>query len=644
MKIVSFLNILFILVSIAGMTQTDDDLYLAANLKKQFPDERFGASELLEEYRFDPGVGLDNAPVVSVTGKTSATFVALRDGASFPYYQYYNKFVALKNFDYYYRNRKEKFVRASIKAVDKPMTEDGIFLDDNRIKYYPVYLREFGEAARFEFTEQYSDSKYFTRLFFHQPYAIKDHKIRLVIPSWLELDIKEMNFAGYKINRAKTTENGNEVITFTLQNAEPVLSEPHSAGWAYQWPHLLITVKAWTAAGLKHNGFGKIDDLYVWYHTLYKKCENKPADLKETVEKIIAGKTTPEAKAKAIYYWVQDNIRYIAFEDGYAGFIPTPAQDVLKNKYGDCKGMANLMTEMLKLAGLDAHYALVGTRQIPYDHHSVYAMCVDNHAITCLYIQGKPLLLDATEKYGSYGEVAYRISGKTALVEKGEAFEVVDIPVLVPEQNKTRTQATFSIKDNNHLAGKITYTLTGEMRTQFLQLWHTIPSNRREEFLKDYMSFGNGNMEVKTAALQNNGEREKPVIITADVDFNNQLTRIDGEWFAGIDFFPAWLKSYTPGKKRKRSIDLDMNGMYEDEITLTLPAGYIFRDLPAPVNVETAGYTYSGAYTVDKQKVTLKKSLSIRQPIIHAAQFEQWSAFLADLKKFNSNLISATAP
>lgn len=623
--------------------QTDDDVYFAANLKKQFPNERYGASEQLEEYRFDKGVGLDNDPVVTVTGKNLATFVALRDGASFPFYQYYNGFVSLKNFDYYYRNKKEKFVKASIKAIDKPMTDDGIFLDDNRIKYYPVYLREFGEAARFEFTELYSDSKYFTRLYFHQPFAIKEHKIRLVIPPWLELDIREMNFEGFKIVKQNTTEAGQKVITYSIQNVEPVLKEDHAAGWAFQWPHLVITVKKWDNNGKLTNGFEGIGDLYKWYKKLYDKCDNKPAELKETVNKIIAGKTTPEAKAKAIYYWVQDNIRYIAFEDGYAGFIPTPAQDVLKNKYGDCKGMANLLTEMLKLAGLQANYALVGTRQIPYNHHTVNAMCVDNHAISCLYMQGKPVLLDATEKYGVYGEIAYRISGKTALVEKKDSFEIVDIPAPIPERHKSKTEASFSIGENKELTGKITYTLTGEMRTQFNQTYFRIPSNRREEFLKDVMNFGNDNLEVKTVKLVNTGERDNPVVIAADVNFNHQLTRIETEWFAAMDFYPSWLKSYTPQPNRKQFIDLEMIGMYEHDITLNLPNGFTITDKPATVSVNEAGYSFSGEYLVSKQKVVLKKLLAIKDPIITGSQFEKWKGFLTELKKFNNNLISANS-
>jgi hypothetical protein len=636
----NLLIFILFLVPYALLAQTEDDVYFAANLKKQFPDERYGASELFKEYRFDKGTGLDNLPVVTVTGKTLATFVALRDGAGFPYYQYYNGFVSLKNFDYFYRNRKEKFIKASIKSIDKPITEDGIFLDDNRIKYYPVYLREFGEAARFEFTELYSDSKYFTRLFFHQPFAIKDHKIKLVVPTWLELDIKEMNFEGFKVTKLAGTENGQKVITYSMQNVVPLQSEPHAAGWAYQWPHLVITVKRWEDNGKWNTGFGSMDDLYVWYKKLYDKCDNKPAELKPTVDKIIAGKTTPEAKARELYYWVQDNIRYIAFEDGYAGFIPTTAQEVLKNKYGDCKGMANLLTEMLKLAGLNAHYALVGTRHIPYNHHTINAMCVDNHAITCLYLQGKPILLDATEKYGVFGETAYRISGKTALVEKGETYEIVDIPAPEVEKHKTNTVAKFTLKDKN-LSGTITQTLTGEMRTQFNQMFYGIPTNRKEDFLKEYLKFGNDNLEVTSVKMTQQGNRETPVVLTAEVDFNNQVTQIEGEWFAALDFFPDWLKNYIPDPKRKQFIDLAMIGTYEDEITLVLPKGYKINDLPANFQNKQKGFDFSGSYVDNKQSVVLKKKLVFEEPILVNAQFEKWKAFLLELKKFNNSLISA---
>ena len=115
---------------------------------------------------------------------------------------------------------------------------------------------------------------------------------------------------------------------------------------------------------------------------------------------------------------MQDNIRYIAFEDGLAGFIPATAQEVFKSKYGDCKGMANLMTEMLKLAGLEAYMTWIGTRHIPYDY-TLPSLAVDNHCISTVIIGGKEYFLDGTEKYIPFGDYAWRIQGKEVLIGKG---------------------------------------------------------------------------------------------------------------------------------------------------------------------------------------------------------------------------------
>ncbi len=144
---------------------------------------------------------------------------------------------------------------------------------------------------------------------------------------------------------------------------------------------------------------------------------NETSSLKQQVTSLTNGKKSDEEKIKAIYYWVQDNIRYIAYEDGFSGYVPAKAQDVFAEKYGDCKGMANLLTENAEDRRLWCTLTWIGTRHIPYDH-SVPVMCVDNHAITTLYFKGKEYFLDGTEKYAPFGEDAFRIQGKSALIGK----------------------------------------------------------------------------------------------------------------------------------------------------------------------------------------------------------------------------------
>ena len=264
-------------------------------------------------------------------------------------------------------------------------------------------------------------------------------------------------------------------------------NEFKSIGRAYVEPHIIVQIKSFESKNEVFKGFDKIDDIYGWNNKLYQMAGNEKEKLQPLLTKIIQGKTNDLDKIKAIYYWVQDNIRYIAYEDGYSGYIPASVQDVASKKYGDCKGMANLLTELLKLAGYQAHFTWIGTRQLPYKQ-SMPALCVNNHAITVLNYQGKEYFLDATEKYGAFGENAFRIQGKEALIAKGEKFDVKEVPLTTGKEHKVSTRADLTLS-NETLSGKVKVVLTGNERTDFHQAYQSLPINQQEEFLNNYLRF-----------------------------------------------------------------------------------------------------------------------------------------------------------
>ncbi|WP_315821978.1 transglutaminase-like domain-containing protein [Paraflavitalea speifideaquila] len=291
------------------------------------------------------------------------------------------------------------------------------------MQYFPLRFADKGNVARISVRKEYSDAKYLTRLFFHASYPIQEQVFEFKVPDWLSIDFKPFNFDGYKVDKKQTQKGGYTTYVFTLKDLQANSSEFKQIGRAYTDPHIVIQVKSFENKGELLQGFDKTSDVYNWNNRLYKMANNEPEKLKATLSKITAGITNDQDKIKAIYYWVQDKIRYIAYEDGYSGYIPASVQDVLTNKYGDCKGMANLLTELLKLAGYDAHFTWIGTRQLPYPQ-SIPALCANNHAITTLYYKGKEYFLDATEKYVPFGENAYRIQGKEAMVANGDKFDI----------------------------------------------------------------------------------------------------------------------------------------------------------------------------------------------------------------------------
>jgi transglutaminase-like putative cysteine protease len=617
---------------------SDDDEALAYQLKRKYPDERVACANSAEEYEFDLGKDERQQPLVTALANKKVQFISLREAAMVQYAEFYDKFSTIKKFKQYYKVN-NSFTPYAKTPIDKSATSGGIFFDDSRVQFYSIMMPRMGLGSMVEVQKKYHDSKYLTRVMFHSYYPIKEKIIRFKVPSWLQLDIREINFAGFKVEKKQEQEGKYTVYTYRMTDLPPLNSEDHALPIAYTWPHLIVLVKSFTANGAQQKGFENAADLYQWYRFLYGQCNNQTAAFKSKAEELARGKSSEAEKAKAIFYWVQDNVRYIAFEDGYAGFIPAAAQDVYKNKYGDCKGMANLLTEMLKIAGVKAHLTWIGTKHIPYDY-TIPSVCVDNHCITTAYIGGKPVFLDATEKYNPMGEYAYRIQGKEALVGKDEQHEIVKVPVAAPGQNKILTQASFALNDNV-LKGHLKVTFSGEERTGFLQYYHELPTDRKKEFIQRVLEFGNDNLfaaNIKTSDLNN---REIPVVIEGDIDLSNNVIREDKEVYAGIDFFPRKLSSYMPDDKRMNPYEFNSIYTAEDEIELTLPPGYKLKDVPQAFNQTAADYGFAGSYTISGNKVLLKKTLSISSGRIKKDDFGNWKDFLKKLKDFNNNIVMA---
>lgn len=639
---VNCLLVLGLLVPLFPMAQKvgSGDVSLAESMRNTNAGDDYSALNYAEEYTFDRGKNVMGQPVVTAMGHETVDFIALHDFANFKYAQPYNEFLELKKFRLYDKNG-DKYSSNRQKPGDRGASSDGIFFDDNRFQYFDITLGKTGQMAQVETEMQYDDSKYLTRIFFHSYFPVKQRTLRFVVPQWLQIELKEVNFEGYAVRKTTETEKGNTVYTFTLNDLEELKSEHNAIGTAYTYPHIILMVKSFEYNGAKQTGFLQTADLYKWYNFLYSQCKNDPATLKPLVERLVKGQRSDVDKIKSIYYWVQDNIRYIAFENGYAGFIPDPAQHVLTDKYGDCKGMANLMTEMLELAGFDAHFTWIGTRDIPYDHATTQAMCVDNHAICTLYFGGKTYFLDATENYIPFGENAYRIQGKSALIQKGEQFDLKYVPVSEKNANKVSTRAKFTI-EGNLLKGHVQVTLTGNERTDFHQVYQELAVDKRSDYLKSLLEFGNENLSASAITTSDLTNRELPVVIEGDIELGNNVTAAGQDLFASIDFFPKSLNRFVPDEKRQRGYDFESLFTYEDDISLTIPASKKFVDLPDEVKEDYPGYGFDGSYNVNGNTISLKKSLSIRSGQVIKEDFANWIVFLKKMKEFNSTQVSIT--
>jgi len=623
----------------AQIRVNDEDAANAESFARKYKDDDVMCTSSHHYFTFDKGKNTLNDKVVVIEEESESEFLSLKKFASLTYPEFYNKFIEIKSFRKAIKAG-SKYSVSRMPALDRSVTSDGVFFDDSRVQYYPIRFSEKGSMARITVKKEYSDGRYLTRLFFSENYPVKEQVYEFKVPEWLTVDFKPINFDGYKIDKQENKKGGYVNYVFTMKDIPASKQEFKSIGHAYTEPHIIIQIKSFDNKGETLKGFDKTDDLYAWNNRLYGMAANKKENLQPVLAKITQGKTSDLEKIKSIYYWVQDNIRYIAYEDGYSGYIPASVQDVLAKKFGDCKGMANLLTELLVMAGYDAHFTWIGTRSIPYQQ-SMPALCVNNHAITTLYFQGQTYFLDGTEKYAPFGENAYRIQGKEAMIAKGEKYDLKTVPLTTGNEHKLISKADFNLS-GDVLSGKMKVTLTGNERKDFHQSYQDLPISSQKDFLNGFLEFGNDNMQaanIKTSDLKN---REVPVTIEGDVDLSNYVNTISGDKYISIDFFPKTLERYMPDEKRTGGYDFDDVMTYEDEISLTVPATMKFVDIPEKTELTYDGYEFRGEYTVTGNKILLKKKIVIKNSIIKKNDFENWKKFLSSIKEFSKYLISVT--
>ena len=635
---ITSLIIFFLLAFQSAWTQvSEDDLAEAQMLSRTYKDDNVICRNSFHSFSFDKGKNSFNDNVVVIEEKAEVDFLGLKKYASVTYPEFYNKFIHLKTFKKAIKLG-SKYVTSDRSGIDRSLTDENVFFDDSRVQYFPIRFYEKGSAARVTVKKEYSDGKYLTRLFFHMPYPVLEQVYEFKVPDWLSVDFKTINFEGNKVEKKVTTKGGYTTYVFIMKNPPALKSEFKQIGRAYTEPHIVIQMKSFQAKGELLQGFDKTADVYRWNNRLYNMAGNDKEKIKATMTRVTDGVSGDLEKIKAIYYFVQDKIRYIAYEDGYSGYIPASAQDVLFNKYGDCKGMANLLTEMLKLAGFDAHFTWIGTRALPYSQ-SLPALCVNNHAITTLYYKGKEYFLDATEKYVPFGENAYRIQGKEAMVANGEKFDIKTVPLTTGNDHKVHTKADFTLK-NDILTGKIQVALSGNERKDFHQIYHDLPISGRDKFFNSYLEFNNDNVEasdIKTSDLNN---REIPVNISGTIDLNNHVQTISGERYINLDFFPKTLDRYMPDEKRLAGYDFDYVLSFEDEFSLSIPTGGKFSDIPEKLELKYDGFEFKGEYVVAGNKITLKKFLVLKNSIINKKDFADWVKFLGAIKEFSGFFFS----
>ncbi|MDR5589521.1 DUF3857 domain-containing protein [Christiangramia sp. SM2212] len=323
---------------------------------------------------------------------------------------------------------------------------------------------------------------------------------------------------------------------------------------------------------------------------------------------LIGGTSDPQKKAALIFNFVKQKVKW----NDYIGFV---TENGLKNAYKDGSGNTGdinlLLVSMLKYAKLDANPVLVSTPSngVP----SFPTKSGFNYLLASVKINGKQLLLDATDQAAGMGELPKRARNwQGRLIREDGTSEWVS---LQPNYySKDGTVMNIQIAENS-IKGKYINKLSG-LHAKNYRMNHNSLDNAVNELSESLNTYEISNAEIKDFAKVG-GE-----ITNSYIFESTKAQEVIGD---KIYFQPLFFETNTvndfKAEKRTYPIFFDFPTQKHNLVNIMIPEDYEVVSVPESVIVKlkdnSGEFRYivkqSGSYLIIDSEVNLSQTVYLAE-------------------------------
>ncbi len=554
---------------------------------------------------------------------------------------YYNDFFKIQAIKAHTRiPNGNKYTKKHVKTINDSdvLRSSFIFHDDIRVKKFVYEGLEKGSFSYLSYEQIYKEPHFFGSFNFQSYIPIVEGTYTIYAPKGVEIGY--VVFGEDSVNQnvtytTKTYNKGTQHI-WNVKNMPKMIRESNAPNYRYYASHIQVYIKKYH----KKNGeevilYNDVSKLHSWYADLLTQVpQSLSSEFISLCDSIATISVNEEDKVRNVFYWVQDNIYYIAFEAGLEGFIPRGADAVFEKRYGDCKDMSNLIVVMLKQMGVKAHHTWIGSRDIPYTYHQVPTTSTDNHMIaTYIDSTNTVTFLDATSKLLPFGMPSEFIQGKQALINDafGKPYHIETVPIINSDINSYIDTSYLHIEDRG-LYGENSITLNGYVKQKVArQLQHTNEKDTKE-FLKRYTRKGNNTFNIVSYTLAKLQEREQPMVLETDFSIQNILVQSNNDTFINLNI-DGFADRYDIRKDRHYPIENDYAESFKITNILTVPDNYTIQHIPENSAFSSDLFDYSITYEVDANKIYYTLHITNNATFVTKHDFELLNNFNAHLKR-----------
>lgn len=459
--------------------------------------------------------------------------------------------------------------------------------------------------------------------------SVEKASYRMEVPLDLELRYKS-NF-DCKIEEDKTDKQ--KVYTFSTGPIRAIKYEEAAPAFVERRPWVKIAPNDFSYDGISGN-MSTWENYGQWMNKLLEGRDQLTPAMELQIKNLVEGLTDKREIVKKLYEYMQANSRYVNIALGIGGFQPWSAESVFKNRYGDCKGLSNVMKAMLKVVDIPSNYCEIYLGDSKSLDKDFFDMTQTNHAILMVPLENDSLWLECTSQTLPFGYIHDDIEGHDVLVVTDKGGVMCKVPSYKQEENLKESFVTLNIAEDGKVDGHMQFV---EHLHGFRSYHSLMKSNDRERhvrYLVDNINFPKVNIGKIMTSEQ---VSSKPVCsIEADFTADDVINKTGTRIFIPLSLVKRGGLDVFKARSRIADIDITTSVRKVDSIVINIPANYETESIPQDVLLITPFGTFlSSVEKKDDTTLVYKQQIDIYRGCYDKSKYDE-------IKKFFQSIVTAS--
>jgi Domain of Unknown Function with PDB structure (DUF3857) len=506
-------------------------------------------------------------------------------------------------------------------------------VDDGKLTHFSVNAPSYPITIEVNYTTKYKGLFVYPTNYFQNPYhSIQNEVFEVEVPKELSLRYKILNCNYQPVIRH---EGDKDFYRWELKNIPAYIVEKHVGSSDNFSPKVLLGPNKFQLDNYEGD-MSSWKNFGTWINNLYSTTISLPEERKNFYQTMVKNTTTNFEKAKILYNYMQNNMRYVSIQLGIGGLQPFKASFVDEKKYGDCKALSNYLKSALDAVGIKSNVVIIQGGMVPRNVQEDFPASYFNHVILCIPQPKDTIWLECTSNTLPFAQLGPFTENRKAMLVTNNGGVLVNTPKSNYKNNSTSFFTKIQMSAEGSGNATTTYQLIGEEKDNMLHYFNDAKDDEKKKYFITGMQWKQPDVFDITTINQS----ENPYIINVKMEYEKIYSfKAGNKYFIEPRLYTMFNEDIPNTEKRNRDYYFDYPYQTTDTTVYVLPSGFSVENLPKNKNINHSFAAYNCTYTWDATSLTFTTiaSLQIKERIVKANDYKNLLNFknevIADLQE-----------